>query len=85
MDRYNKKEREKYNSFYKLSKKEKRLLSLIPIYVQPKVPIPLPLTGSEKICKRFGCGKHLTLRESLFGDLCIKCQQKNNNPDPCII
>lgn len=29
-----------------------------------------------KICSHFGCGKHLTLQESLFGDRCINHQNR---------
>lgn len=37
--------------------------------------------GEEKICKEFGCGRKLTLRESLFGDRCIKHSYENkSNP-----
>lgn len=34
--------------------------------------------GEEKICKEFGCGRKLTLRESLFGDRCIKHSKYEN-------
>ena len=33
-----------------------------------------PLTGTEAICSTFGCGKTLTLRETLFGSKCVSCK-----------
>ena len=30
---------------------------------------------TQVVCKAFGCGKILSMREKLFGDKCIKHQQ----------
>ena len=30
-----------------------------------------------KVCKTFGCKKHLTLIESLCGEYCLKCNYDN--------
>jgi hypothetical protein len=41
-----------------------------------KPEIALDLTPREPVvCSRFGCGKHLTDREQLFGNKCSDCQQ----------
>lgn len=42
---------------------------------------PLPLSGTRAVCSTFGCGHHLSLRETLFGDKCIHCQQEKFNPN----
>lgn len=34
--------------------------------------------GEDKVCKVFGCGKKLTLREQLFGDRCVKHSRYEN-------
>lgn len=31
---------------------------------------------ADEICKHFGCGRKLSLREGLFGDKCIRHQLK---------
>lgn len=39
-------------------------------------------TGSEPtICKTFGCGRTLTMREQLFGSKCIKCTGNQVEPE----
>jgi len=30
------------------------------------------------VCKKFGCGKHLTPEENLYSQYCIACQKLNN-------
>lgn len=73
--RYKQYHRDYTKEYYELKKKYRNTVS-IPFY-KPTVPIALlPLTGTNKCCKAFGCGKMLTPRESLFGDYCFGCGAK---------
>ena len=38
--------------------------------------IEAPLDGEREMCKEFGCGKKLSLIESLAGNKCIKHTQE---------
>lgn len=39
------------------------------------ITIPMHVIPEPATCRTFGCGKTLTMQESLFGDVCINCQQ----------
>lgn len=45
-------------------------------YKPPPVPLPLyPLDGALVFCVTFGCGRTLSLQETLFGTTCINCRK----------
>jgi hypothetical protein len=34
--------------------------------------------GEPEVCKKFGCGRHLTIEERRYGGLCVEHKKINN-------
>lgn len=43
--------------------------------VEPIVFLPSTLPSEAAVCKHFGCGRHLSPQEQLFGDRCQGCSK----------
>lgn len=58
----------------KFRKAKSSITPLVPYHYPLNKITATPLTGTELNCRTFGCGRKLSPREALFGNVCIKCQ-----------
>jgi hypothetical protein len=84
---YTKDQKRLYNAYYRevvLAKKQKREYRIIPKVIPYWNMVAEELTGTERCCSTFGCGKKLSSQEALFGNTCIAHQQKKGQLDPTL-